>query len=47
MHLPDMVAISVFSEFDLFSFVNARAQMKGKTYKVREIEIIVAPVEKR
>ena len=45
MHLPDMVAISVFSEFDLFSFVNARAQMKGKTYKLREIEMIVAPVE--
>ena len=39
-----MVAISVFSEF---SFVNARAQMKGKTYKVREIEMIVAPVEER
>ena len=34
-----LIAISVFSEFGLFSFVNARAQMKGKTYKLREVAL--------
>ena len=27
------------TEFGLFSFVNARAQMKGKTYKLREVAL--------